>query len=63
MPPVTLSVIPQQSEYVMAATQAGLRLGHMDESLVEGALIARFPRLQPYASWPLLPVMRLRRLA
>ena len=47
----------------MAATQAGLRIEHRDEPLVEASRIARFPRLQPYAGWPLLLVMRLRRLA
>jgi malonyl-CoA O-methyltransferase len=57
------SVMHQLSEYVMAATQAGLRLEHMSEHLVDTAFAARFPRLQPYVGWPYLLVMRLRRLA
>jgi hypothetical protein len=53
----------QLSEYVMAATRAGLRIEHMHEPLVQASLVARFPRLQPYAGWPFLLVMRLRRPA
>jgi ubiquinone/menaquinone biosynthesis C-methylase UbiE len=56
------SVTHQLSEYVMAATQAGLCIEHMSEHLVEASLIARFPRLQPYVGWPYLLVMLLRRL-
>jgi malonyl-CoA O-methyltransferase len=57
------SVTHQLSEYVMAATRAGLRIEHMSEHAVEASLIDRFPRLQPFAGWPFLLVMRLRRLA
>jgi ubiquinone/menaquinone biosynthesis C-methylase UbiE len=50
----------QVSDYVMAATRAGLDIEHMSEHVVDEALVARSPRARPYAGWPLLLMMRLR---
>jgi 2-polyprenyl-3-methyl-5-hydroxy-6-metoxy-1,4-benzoquinol methylase len=50
----------QVSDYVMAATRAGLDIEHMSEHVVDEALVARSPRARPYAGWPLLLLMRLR---
>jgi len=54
------SVTHQLSDYVMAATRAGLRIEHMSEHVVDEALVARSPRVRPYVGWPLLFLMRLR---
>jgi ubiquinone/menaquinone biosynthesis C-methylase UbiE len=50
----------QVSDYVMAATRAGLHIEHMSEHVVDEPLVARSPRARPYAGWPLLLLMRLR---
>jgi ubiquinone/menaquinone biosynthesis C-methylase UbiE len=51
----------QLSDYVIAATRAGLHIDHMSEHLVDEELAARSPRAQKYLGWPLLLLMRLRR--
>jgi ubiquinone/menaquinone biosynthesis C-methylase UbiE len=50
----------QLSDYVMAATRAGLRIEHMSEHVVDEALAVRSPRARKYVGWPLLLLMRLR---
>ena len=53
---------PQQiSDYVMAATRAGLRFAHMSEHAVDAELMERSVSAQRYAGWPMLLVMGLRR--
>ncbi len=54
------SVPHQLSDYVMAATRAGLHIEQMSEHVVDEALAARSPRARPYIGWPLLFLMRLR---
>jgi malonyl-CoA O-methyltransferase len=54
------SVANQISDYVMAATRAGLVFDEMSEHAVDEALAARCPRAQKYLGWPLLLLMRLR---
>ena len=51
----------QLSDYVIAATRAGLHIDHMSEHVVDKELAARSPRAQKYLGWPLLLLMRLRR--
>jgi ubiquinone/menaquinone biosynthesis C-methylase UbiE len=51
----------QLSDYVIAATRAGLHIDHMSEHVVDEELAARSPRAQKYLGYPLLLVMRLRR--
>lgn len=53
------SVSNQISDYVTAATQAGLRFDHMSEHTVDHALVARSPRAAKYLGWPLLLLMKL----
>jgi malonyl-CoA O-methyltransferase len=54
------SVTHPLSAYVMAATQAGLRIDHMSEYMADEALAMRSPRARSYVGWPLLFLMRLR---
>jgi ubiquinone/menaquinone biosynthesis C-methylase UbiE len=54
------SVTHQLSDYVMAATRAGLGIEQMSEHVVDEALAARSPRVRQYIGWPLLFLMRLR---
>jgi ubiquinone/menaquinone biosynthesis C-methylase UbiE len=61
------SVAHQLSEYVMAATRAGLRIDHMSEHVVDQELLERSPRARryweahkDYLGWPLLLLIRLR---
>ena len=49
----------QISDYVMAATRAGLRFEHLSEHPVDEELAACSPRARRYLGWPLLVVMRL----
>ncbi len=49
----------QLSDFVMAATRAGLRFTHLGEHAVDEELVARSPRSERYLGWPLLVVMRL----
>jgi ubiquinone/menaquinone biosynthesis C-methylase UbiE len=51
----------QLSDYVIAATGAGLHIDHMSEHVVDAELAARSARAQKYLGWPLLLLMRLRR--
>ena len=50
----------QLSDYVVAATRAGLSIDHMSEHVVDEALAARSPRARKYLCWPLLLLLRLR---
>jgi malonyl-CoA O-methyltransferase len=61
------SVAHQVSDYVMAATRAGLCIDHMSEHVVDQELLERSPRARryweehkDYLGWPLLLLMRLR---
>ncbi|MBN2563151.1 MAG: class I SAM-dependent methyltransferase [Phycisphaerae bacterium] len=49
----------QISDYVMAATQAGLRFDHISEHRVDEALVQASPRAAKYLGWPLLLLMQL----
>jgi ubiquinone/menaquinone biosynthesis C-methylase UbiE len=49
----------QLSDYVTAATRAGLGIDHMSEHLVDDELAARSPRARKHLGWPLLLLMRL----
>ncbi|MBG89179.1 MAG: hypothetical protein CMO80_20100 [Verrucomicrobiales bacterium] len=53
------SVPNQVSDYVMAATNAGTRLVHLSEHLVDEGLMARSERARKYQGWPLLLLMKL----
>ncbi len=48
------------SDYVMAATRAGLRFEHLSEHAVDEALAAASPRGRKYLGWPMLVAMKLR---
>jgi len=50
----------QLSDYVLAATRAGLSIDHMSEHVVDEELAARSPRARKYLGWPLLLLLRLR---
>lgn len=52
----------QISDYVMAATRAGFSFDHMSEHAIDEELAARSPRAQKYLGWPLLLMMRLRKI-
>lgn len=61
------SVAHQISDYVMAATRAGLCIDHMSEHVVDQELIERSPKARKYwedhpdfLGWPFLLLMRLR---
>jgi ubiquinone/menaquinone biosynthesis C-methylase UbiE len=61
------SVAHQLSDYVMAATRAGLRIDHMSEHVVDQGLLERSPRARKYwedhrdyLGWPFLLLIRLR---
>ncbi|HVP12638.1 MAG TPA: class I SAM-dependent methyltransferase [Phycisphaerae bacterium] len=54
------SVPNQISDYVMAASRAGLLFEHMSEHAVDEALAAHAPRAQKYLGWLLLLMMKLR---
>lgn len=56
------SVAHQLSDYVMAAIRAGLCIDHMSEHVVDEELAARSPRARQYVGWPLLLLMRLRKV-
>jgi ubiquinone/menaquinone biosynthesis C-methylase UbiE len=49
----------QLSDYVMAATRAGLTLDHLSEHAVDEALASRLERARRYLGWPMLFLMRL----
>jgi ubiquinone/menaquinone biosynthesis C-methylase UbiE len=48
----------QLSDYVLAATRAGLRIDHMSEHPVDAELAAQSPRARKHLGWPLLLLMR-----
>jgi malonyl-CoA O-methyltransferase len=50
----------QISDYVMAATHAGLRFEHASEHAVNSKLAEMSPRAAKYLGWPLLLLMRLK---
>jgi hypothetical protein len=54
------SAMHQLSDYVMAASRAGLRIDHMGEHIVDAALAKRVPRVSKHLGWPLLLVLQLR---
>ncbi len=49
----------QLSDFVMAATRAGLRFDHMSEHAVNEELAQRSPRSRRYLGYPMLLMMRL----
>lgn len=55
------SVPNQISDYVMAASRAGLRIDHMSEHNADEDLARRVPRAEKYVGWPMLLMMRLTR--
>ena len=48
----------QISDYVNAATAAGLRIDRMSEHAVDAELAREFPRAMKYLGWPMLLLMR-----
>jgi malonyl-CoA O-methyltransferase len=48
------------SDYVLAATRAGLRIDHMSEHAVDAELAARMERAAKYLDWPMLLLMKIR---
>lgn len=55
------SVPNEISDYVMAATRAGLRFEHLSEHAVDDELADRSSRAAKYRGWPMLLLMKLRR--
>jgi ubiquinone/menaquinone biosynthesis C-methylase UbiE len=53
------SVPNQISDYVMAATRAGLRLDHCSEHAIDEVLANRLERARRYIGWPMLFLMKL----
>jgi ubiquinone/menaquinone biosynthesis C-methylase UbiE len=53
------SMAHQLSDYVMAATRAGLYIKHMSEHFVDEALAVQSPRARQWIGWPLLLLMQL----
>ena len=51
------SAAHQFSDYVMAATRAGLRIGDLSEHVATDELARRVPRAARYIGWPLLFMM------
>ena len=51
----------QISDYVNAATAAGLRIGHMSEHAIDAEVAGNHPRAVKYVGWPALLLMRLHR--
>jgi hypothetical protein len=49
----------QVSNYINAATAAGLRIGHMSEHVIDAEIAGRHPRALKYLGWPALLLMRL----
>jgi malonyl-CoA O-methyltransferase len=49
----------QVSDYVNAATAAGLRIDHMSEHVVDAEVARDYPRAMKYLGWPMLLLMRL----
>jgi hypothetical protein len=55
-------VAHQLSDYVLAATRAGLHIEHMSEHMVDEELTVRAPQARQWVGWPLLFIMRLRKV-
>jgi 2-polyprenyl-3-methyl-5-hydroxy-6-metoxy-1,4-benzoquinol methylase len=55
-----LSYPHQLSDYIMAASQAGMEIDHLSEHACDEALARRMRRARPYVDWPMLFLMRLR---
>ena len=49
----------QISDYVNAATTAGLRIDHMSEHVIDAEVADQYPRAMKYLGWPCLFLMRL----
>ena len=49
----------QISDYVNAATTAGLRIEHMSEYVIDAEVAGTYPRAIKYLGWPMLLLMRL----
>jgi len=49
------------SDYVMAATRAGLLVDHMSEHAPDAKFARSFPRARKHVGWPLLVAMRFRK--
>ncbi len=49
----------QISDYVNAATTAGLRIDHMSEYVIDAEVANQYPRAMKYLGWPCLFLMRL----
>ncbi len=50
----------QISDFVLAASRAGLHIDHISEHAVDEALVERMERARRYLHWPMLFMMRLR---
>jgi ubiquinone/menaquinone biosynthesis C-methylase UbiE len=53
------SVPNQISDYVNAAREAGLRIDHMSEHVIDAEVAGGFPRATKYLGWPALVLLRL----
>ncbi len=53
------SVSNQISNYVIAATSAGLHIAHMSEHAVDAALVGKTARAEQHLGWPMLLMMGL----
>jgi malonyl-CoA O-methyltransferase len=49
----------QISDYVNAATAAGLHIDHMSEHVIDAEVAGKYPRAMKYLGWPALLLMRL----
>jgi malonyl-CoA O-methyltransferase len=56
------SVKHQLSDFVMSAVRAGFHLDNMAEYAPDAAFAARYPRAEKYIAWPMLVILKLRRL-
>jgi malonyl-CoA O-methyltransferase len=56
------SVKHQLSDFVMSAVRAGFHLENMAEYAPDAAFAARYPRAEKYIAWPMLVILKLRRL-
>lgn len=56
------SVKHQLSDFVMAAVHAGFRLENMSEYAPDAAFVSRYPRAEKYIDWPMLVILKLRRI-
>jgi malonyl-CoA O-methyltransferase len=56
------SVKHQLSDFVMAAVRAGFHLENMAEYAPDAAFASRYPRAEKYIDWPMLVILKLRRI-